>query len=75
MNTIALKNGYTLRIIPNGMASPMQDHGVMELAADDDARTFYAHAVMAATYGTDSLKAACIRYVALPPSKWRQASH
>ena len=63
MQTITtFKNGYTLIALDFSDRSPMADHGHMEIAADDDSKRFYAHALLLHTYGLDSVKAACERY-------------
>ena len=63
MQTLAtLNNGYTLIALDYYDRSPMAEHGVMEIAADDDRKRFYAHALLLHTYGLDSVKAACERY-------------
>jgi len=59
-----LANGYTLKVIPYGKESPMVDHLGGEIAADDEAMTFYAHEVFVVTYGMDSIVKACLSYPA-----------
>ena len=57
------KNGYNLVVIEYGERSPMEDHNTaLEIAADDDSKRFYVHALLLHTYGLDSVKAACERY-------------
>ena len=63
MQTLAtLGNGYTLIALDYNDRSPMADHSAMEIAADDDRKRVYAHALLLHTYGLDSVKAACERY-------------
>ena len=62
MTQYKLNNGYTLRAIPLGYESPMENHKGMSIAADDENRIFYAHHMLIVTYGSDSVIKACETY-------------
>ena len=59
---IKLKNGYTLKFIPMGAESPMENHMGGEIAVDEASKTMYGWELFAATYGTDSIIKACESY-------------
>ena len=57
-----LSNGYEIRVLKHGARSPMQNHGPMEIATDQENRVFYIYEVMLTCYGTDSVIKACETY-------------
>jgi len=57
-----LSNGYEIRVLKHDAISPMQNHGPMEIATDQENGIFYIYEVMLATYGTDSVIKACEKY-------------
>lgn len=57
-----LSNGYEIRVLKHDAISPMQNHGPMEVATDQENRIFYIYEIMLATYGTASVIKACESY-------------
>lgn len=63
MHIESIEKNWNLCILEYGEESPMQNHGAMELAADDENKRIYAAALMVSTYGLNSILAACRGYV------------
>lgn len=63
MSEISLKNCWKLVAIKHDEASPMMDHGAMELAVDIEQRVIYAHELLIVTYGLSSVTKACDKYI------------
>ena len=59
---LRLSNGYQLRVIQSGEASPMEGHQGGEIAVDDQAHVMYAWEVFVVMYGLDSIRKACESY-------------
>ena len=57
-----LDNGYTLKVIPYGATSPMENHKGGEIAADDTLKEFFVYEVTVVTNGLDSIVKACMSY-------------
>ena len=63
MQTIKLDStGWTLNVLAYGEQSPLEKHGAFELGSDDEAHSIWASETMVRTYGTASVKTACIAY-------------
>lgn len=63
MNIIEIEKGWKLCALEYGEESPMENHGFMELAADNDNKRIYGTEAMIRTYGLDSILASCRGYV------------
>jgi hypothetical protein len=63
MTRIPIIKGWRLYIIEANEESPMEDHGRMELAADDKNKRIFAYDIMVITYGLKSVKCACNKYI------------
>ncbi len=63
MTIMPLKKDWTLCVIEAGESSPMENHGFMELAADDENKRIFASETLVRAYGTRSVKQACLKYV------------
>jgi hypothetical protein len=58
-----LSNGYSLKVIPNGVQSPIANHSKLEIEIHDESKTFYIHELMLNTYGVNSVVKSCELYI------------
>ena len=63
MHVEPIEKSWNLCILEYGEASPLENHGFMELGADDENKRIYGTEIMIRTYGLDSIIAACRGYV------------
>ena len=63
MNTLELgSTGWTLNVLQQDEASPLENHAPFELGSDDKRREIWASEIMLKTYGLRSVKKSCIDY-------------
>jgi len=61
---VSLNDGWVLKIIPYGETSPMSEHlGGNEVAADNEAKEFFAWECWIVTAGLRSIQTACNEYI------------
>lgn len=59
-----LNNGWKLIALHLDDVSPMENHGAMEVAADNENKALYIHDMMLVAYGTESVIKSCQSYAA-----------
>ena len=64
MTNTHINAGWHLCILKYGEPSPMEDHGPMELGADDATKRIFAHETLVVFYGTESVLKSCREYIA-----------
>lgn len=63
MHIEPIEREWDLCILEYGEASPLENHGAFELAADNAGKRIYGSAVFIHAMGLDSILAACRGYV------------
>lgn len=63
MTLVRLRDGWHLAVLEANEQSPMAQHGGMEIAADDERKVLWAHALLIHTYGIASVRKSCDDYI------------
>ena len=63
MTNHPIEKGWSLRVLQYGEDSPLENHGALELGADDENKLIYGSETFIRAMGMNSIMAACRSYV------------